>query len=521
MVSRWHVMSLYNACVAFFVKGIAFPRVAHLTPRTLHASFVKPSLLSCPGVGCLISSITFVFCTACSSLLGACCGNDKPSTVAPSVTSGRKRSVTLLLLSVGLSVAFQYGIGPAILNASSSASFVIGDRLRTAWSDGCTSSTAALTDVCAGNNGVFRVGFATMLFFMLAGVAAWCKPTMNREAWPAKFVLYLFLVAAMVFIPNNPLFSQVYLNLARIGGVFFIFLQQIIIIDCAHNWNDSWVSKADKAEAEEPGSGKKWLGAILLSCCILYLGAIVGLILMFIHFTGCPSNTAFIATTLLLCIVITVAQLTGEEGSLLSSGCVSAWAVYLLYNAVSKNPNGACNPLLGQSDRLSIALGIIITIMSLGWTGWSYTAEERLTETKQSSADATESLTPEVEAGEEQPATKTKKISGIVTGGTTDDDEDEDAKEADNRKGETHGDMSSSQPSLSNSWRLNVILIVVSFWTSMILTRWGDISTDGSVANLSVGNVAMWMLMASQWIVLLLYLWTLVAQRLFPGRDFS
>jgi hypothetical protein len=66
-----------------------------------------------------------------------------------------------------------------------------------------------------------------------------------------------------------------------------------------------------------------------------------------------------------------------------------------------------------------------------------------------------------------------------------------------------------------------MILVMVTCWTSMTLTKWGDISTDGSVANPSVGDVAMWMLMASQWIVLFLYLWTLVAPRLFPDRDFS
>lgn len=68
----------------------------------------------------------------------------------------------------------------------------------------------------------------------------------------------------------------------------FIFIQQLVIIDVAHNWNESWVDKSNAAEVEEAGSGKRWLGAILVSCATLFGLALAGLIYMFIAFTGCP-----------------------------------------------------------------------------------------------------------------------------------------------------------------------------------------------------------------------------------------
>lgn len=436
-----------------------------------------------------------------------------------------------MLLSVVLSLLFQYVVAPAIIDAPSYSLSLT--YLRNAWTDGCnTLSNKSLQAVCVGNMGVFRVGLATMIFFVLAALAAWCQPTANRQVWPAKVVLYLFFVAAMCFIPNQPLFADIYLNLGRIGGVIFIFLQQMIIVDCAHNWNDSWVDKADKADVEEAGTGKKWLGAILVSCAVLLIGSFVGIVLMFLHFTGCRSNTAFIASTLCLCIVITLAQLSGGEGSLLSSSCVSAWAVYLLYNAVTKNPNQVCNPMLGQSDALSIALGIIITVISLGWTGWSYTAEDKLTTEKQSQSSTGDDN--DIPAAAEAPSTETKSanraVTGIVVTGDAETetigDNGEYVRASKNTRDEdtespNKPSSSSSNNNTHSSWRLNMILVMVTCWTSMTLTKWGDISTDGSVANPSVGDVAMWMLMASQWIVLFLYLWTLVAPRLFPDRDFS
>lgn len=203
-----------------------------------------------------------------------------------------------------------------------------------AWTDGCDQyETEALRDRCAGNNGVYRSASSATLFFVLAAIAVVCKRTANREAWPAKYVLFFFLVLATCFIPNTPLFSPIYLNIARAGSVIYILIQQIIFIDVAYNWNESWVAKANAAEAEETGTGKKWLGAILFSCVILFIGTIVGIALLFAYFLGCATNAAFISVTLILCIVITAAQMSGEEGSLLASAVISAYATYLCYTA--------------------------------------------------------------------------------------------------------------------------------------------------------------------------------------------
>jgi hypothetical protein len=55
----------------------------------------------------------------------------------------------------------------------------------------------------------------------------------------------------------------------------------------------------------------------------------------------------------------------------------------------------------------------------------------------------------------------------------------------------------------------------------MTLTGWGSVDKRGDMANPDVGQVSMWMLIVSQWIAMLLYLWTLVAPKIFPNRDFS
>eukprot|EP00978_Attheya_sp_CCMP212_P024639 scaffold77762_cov49-Attheya_sp.AAC.4 len=69
--------------------------------------------------------------------------------------------------------------------------------VRKNWLDGCSefANDDDLLKSCAGNNGNFIVSFATFLFFVLTAIAAAFKPTSNREAWPAKYIMYLFLVS--------------------------------------------------------------------------------------------------------------------------------------------------------------------------------------------------------------------------------------------------------------------------------------------------------------------------------------
>lgn len=116
----------------------------------------------------------------------------------------------LLVLSIALALSFQYGIAHYMVENSLPDNFLVEG-----WLDGCDYEDIDLQKSCVGNHANYRVSSATTLFFVLALFAALCKPTANREAWPAKYVLYLFLVGITVLIPSDPLFSDIYLNIAR------------------------------------------------------------------------------------------------------------------------------------------------------------------------------------------------------------------------------------------------------------------------------------------------------------------
>lgn len=476
-------------------------------------------------ISCIATSLVWCCGTATWSLASSCCGNDKPSSEPPSASSGRKRSVLLLILTIGIALALQYGVAPRLLDVP------VSNYVTTAWTDACLqygSPTVGAADAgddrndlverCMGNNGVYRATASAFLFFLLAALAAHCKPTANREAWPAKYVLFLFLVFGTCFIPSAPLFSPIYLNIARVGGVIFVLIQQVIILDLAYNWNESWVDKSNKAETET--DTKRWLAAILASCVLLFSASLIGIVLLFWKFTGCPTNNAFVALTLIFSITVTTLQLfASDEGSLLSSAVICTYGTYLCYTAVSKNPNAACNPQLGQDDVMGIIFGIGLAMLSLGWTGYSYTAEDTIN--NGSSNDLGENL-----VDEEKPATTTS-----TTGGTEDTDKRKVQGIVTNAEDTYGATNDTEEPSLIAatppkqqrpvSWKLNIVLAMISCWIAMALTGWGSIEAGGDAANPDVSRISMWMLIAAQWIVYLLYFWSLMAPKFFPDRDFS
>eukprot|EP00816_Leptocylindrus_hargravesii_P011605 CAMPEP_0196809956 /NCGR_PEP_ID=MMETSP1362-20130617/9827_1 /TAXON_ID=163516 /ORGANISM="Leptocylindrus danicus, Strain CCMP1856" /LENGTH=459 /DNA_ID=CAMNT_0042184807 /DNA_START=75 /DNA_END=1451 /DNA_ORIENTATION=- len=459
-------------------------------------------------MGSIISNlalcISYLTCSAAGSLCGACLGTNKSDDIAPGPTSGRKRSVFLLLLALTLAFVFQYALAPAIDDNSDLINWVpvAGSHLVDAWNSGCTyddiedaNIRSDYQEICKGHAGVYRIGFVASLFFAFAALASTVKRTANRISWGPKYMLFLLGCFFSIFIDNDPLFNDVFLNLARIGASLFIVLQNVILIDMAYNWNDAWVINANTAERENgDGAGNKWLAAILGLAVLMFIFSITSVGLMYHYYGGCDINEAFISITLIMIVAITGVQLSGEDGSLLTSAIISAYAAYLAFTSMSKNPDGDCNPFLGENNALGIVIGVGFTLISLTWAGFSLTAEKRLSS---SGASITDSLLEHDNENDTTSAAQPTVVGGLVTGDANNDDP------------ESQGVRVDSVPDAdySTHWKLNVVLMLVVCWFSVSLTGWGTVESSGNAANPDTGKVSMWMIIVSQWLTLGIYLW--------------
>lgn len=71
---------------------------------------------------------------------------------------------------------------------------------------------------------------------------------------------------------------------------------------------------------------------------------------------------------------------------------------------------------------------------------------------------------------------------------------------------------------LNHMWKLNASLILVSCWVCVTLTGWGSKSIEDPMGG---SRENMYIILSSQWVAVVLYIWTLIAPSLFPDRDFS
>jgi len=455
-------------------------------------------------------ALAYCFCNSAGGLCNACCGNTEGT--------GRKRSVLLLSLAASAALTFQYYVAPSLLSENGwwYALKVIpgfGKRIHSSWIMNCDQYEKDLYVQCVGNSGVYRPMFLSTVFFLVAAVATKFNSKTNSLAWPSKYAAFFFFLIVTMIIPNGPIFDDLYLHVSRAGALIFILVQQVILIDLAYNWNERWLEKSNRNNVAEWGSGNKWLLAILAMCITLYSIAFTGIGLLYKYFSGCPGNTTIITLSLIGIFIITGIQLSGSEGSLLTSAVISLYSAYLAYASVSKNPNAICNPTIGKDDTFGIVFGLILTVVSLGWTGWSWTAEERLIA---ENVTVPEAVPPS--NSNSQDLSKTDLDMPFLdpnespaTGIVIESDEIEDI----------------SSDCGNSLWKLNVVLSLISCWVAASLTGWGSIQggigNEGAhtAANPQVGEMNMIMITISQWIALLLYIWTLIAPKLYPDRDFS
>ena len=73
-------------------------------------------------------------------------------------------------------------------------------------------------------------------------------------------------------------------------------------------------------------------------------------------------------------------------------------------------------------------------------------------------------------------------------------------------------------PKFIVSGMFHIILALSTMYMTMLLTDWGD--TRNNVHRVGTGVTSMWIRIVAQWLCGVLYVWTLVAPKLLPNRDF-
>ncbi|TMW58534.1 hypothetical protein Poli38472_010093 [Pythium oligandrum] len=366
---------------------------------------------------------------------------------------------------------------------------------------------------CFGNQMVYRMSFSLGCFFVMTAVLS-CAASRGCEnaccLMCVQLPVYFFIVVGSLFIPNSSF--ETYVDVARLASSFFIILQIVIIVDWAYNVRDFLLDQMEAAShdeearqalltsdydnlslTEKSSSATAWEAAYIAIVFVLGAGSTAAIVIMFKWFSGCDLNVAFIILTIFAAVVITVLSvLSWVNVGLLPAAAVTAYLVMMCYQAVHSNPDETCTgtdlSTISPHGK-SVLLNATLAALTITWTSWRTSA----TNTKLFT------LTPFA-------TTETKTF------------DEQDVKDlADIEAGE-EGDVVNSNPHAVPEYQFHILMVLASFYMAMTLTNWGSANgldtDDDQVAT-------MWVKISSQWVAAAIFLWTLVAPAVFPGREFG
>eukprot|EP00891_Asterochloris_glomerata_P004622 jgi/Astpho2/4622/e_gw1.00067.172.1_t len=319
---------------------------------------------------------------------------------------------------------------------------------------------------CAGKGAVLRISFGNFLFFavhvlLTLGVRHGKNPRrlVHTGFWPLKFCLWIFALGICFAMPNNTFLG--YGQVARIlSGVFLIF-QIIILLDLIYTSNE-WLLRKER------------LAFVLVIGSFIFYSGSVALIVACYHFYAqlatCGLNIFFITFTLVLTIVFTLVSVSPwrvENAGLLTSGAVFAYTAWILWSALTSEPDTyhcvfANDTVAGNAATIAFLIAIAAVCISTVNSG------------VESKSFEVESQLPE-------------------------------------------DDMLTYRPDF-----FHTVFALASAYLCMLYLNWNLNELPGQQPDQRfTGWISVWVKIASQWVCVLLYFWTLLAPRILRNRDFT
>jgi len=369
-------------------------------------------------------------------------------------------------------------------------------------------------NTCYGNIAVFRITFALVIFHSMLGLiligvrnSKDFRSAVQDRFWGLKLLVVALITILCFLIPNA--FFRYWVWFSLVGAAIFLLIQLVLLIDFAHSWSESWVSKME--DSEDP---RGWYGLLVGSTFVLYSLAFTLIVLLYYFFSDngeCWLNSFFTTIVFLSSIVFTVVSIhpkiveANPRSGLLQSAVITFYSVYVVWSAIMSEPSDdsfRCNPWKSSQAQQtsSIIMGAVFSIVSVCYsTMRAATKHDDLVGYK--TPQAHRLLTGEsssIEAG------------SINTHDEGDDDEHE-PEHDDEREGTAY-----------NYSFFHLVFALGYCYIAELLVDWGTLAGSGdNLHNVDSGWEAVWIKIVTSWLAIFLYLWTLVAPILLPDRDFS
>lgn len=380
-------------------------------------------------------------------------------------------------------------------------------------------------DVLVDYKAVYRINFALAIFFfvfflLMLNVKTSKDPraAVHNGFWFFKVVAIIGIMVGSFYIPGGH-FTTAWFIIGIIGAILFILIQLVLLVDLAHSWNENWVNRM------EEGNSRRWYAALLSLTSVFYIISIVGFALLYAYYTkpdGCTENKFFISVNLILCVVISVLSILPKiqelqpRSGLLQSSIITCYTMYLTWSAISNGSDHHCNPGLlniitqmytphnnttpvptkipltstdHSLDRDSYA-GLIVFVFCLLYSSIRNSSNSQVNKLTLSGSDSV-------------------ILNDTAVNGAGDEEDGQPRRVLDNEKDGVKYSYAA----------FHFMLCLASLYIMLTLTNW--YSPVAEFQSVTSKWPVVWVKMASSWVCLAVYVWTLVAPLLCPNRDFS
>ncbi|KAI3654221.1 hypothetical protein MP228_000940 [Amoeboaphelidium protococcarum] len=362
--------------------------------------------------------------------------------------------------------------------------------------------------VCYGTLATYRITMALTLFHLVMALFTYgIRSTNDLRAgiqngyWGIKLLIIVALTVTCFYLPNSMILA--YGGVATFTSGIFILIQLVLLIDMAYRWSEICLEKYEESD------DRSWMVILAGGSILMLIGSIVitGFLFAYYGMPQCKLNQFFISFNLILGVISAVVSIypsiqeENPQSGLPQSAFLMLYSTYLIYTALSSEPDAKCNFSQAQNHKRNdqVIIGVILTFLALVYS---------------TSSAASNSGAFIRSNGEDGIALISDNERGA--GGDSSRDGD-DALNDPNFNDESDG-------CTYNYSFFHIIFAIGSMYVAMLLTNWDIVKTaDSADEAIQLGRSwqATWVKVVTSWMAYLMYIWTLVAPLVLPDREWN
>ena len=184
--------------------------------------------------------------------------------------------------------------------------------------DGCN---ADYLDACIYRQLIYRASLSSVMVFGVLALFTFCFDYLNRSFWVLKFGAIISIFIGFWWSANSNFSS--WANVARVLSFFWLLVQGLLFLDFSHDLHDIIMSEEDNRLTQ--------IFYLILSAGG-FVTAIVGLVFLFLNYTGCALGMFFTVLTLIMGVLTTILSLLDVVGKgILTPSLMFGYSVFLCW----------------------------------------------------------------------------------------------------------------------------------------------------------------------------------------------